>query len=95
MRKITKESVNAFYRSIPFKKSNTQVVVKKDKTELKLHSHTIATLYKDKTLEIDSCGWMTHTTKERLNGLNNVGIYQKNYEWFLNGKIWNGKKIIV
>ena len=38
-------------------------------------------------------GWSSLTTKNRLNAILDsffgVGIYQKNWEWFLN---WNGKK---
>ena len=35
------------------------------------------------------------TTKERLNGLPNVSIYQRNFQWFLNGKAWDGSRIKV
>ena len=41
-------------------------------------------------------GWSSLTTKNRLNQILgsffNVGIYQKNWRWFLN---WNGKKYPV
>ena len=32
------------------------------------------------------------STKERLNALPNVNIIQRNFKWFLNGKVWNGEK---
>ena len=35
------------------------------------------------------------TTKERLNGLQNVSIYQRKFQWFLNGKAWDGSRIKV
>jgi len=35
------------------------------------------------------------TTKERLNGLPNVSIYQFNFKWFLNGEEWDGSRIKV
>ena len=35
------------------------------------------------------------TTKERLNGLPNVSIYQFIFKWFLNGEEWEGSRIKV
>ena len=43
---------------------------------------------------IDSCGWMTNTTKDRLNRLG-FRVIQKKGQWYLNGKEWNGQKIKV
>lgn len=43
-----------------------------------------------KQLWITSAGWPTNTTKERLNALNGVNIYQKDFQWYLNGEAWNG-----
>ena len=60
-------------------------------TLLKLHGNTIAILNELNELFITNCGWFTNTTKERLNALPNVCIYQKNWIWYLNGKEWNGK----
>ena len=39
-------------------------------------------------LFIRHAGYPTNTTKERLNGLPNVHIQQKNWRWFLNGEEW-------
>lgn len=60
-----------------------------DLRRLKLHGNTIAELSAD-GLFITSAGWKTPTTKERLNGLPGVHIQQKNFQWFLNGEIWDG-----
>jgi len=46
-------------------------------------------------LFISDGGWQTVTTKERLNGFPNVHIYQKNFQWFLNGEEWDGSRIKV
>mgnify|MGYP003109534383 FL=1 len=93
MRKITKESINAFLNAEKFSKQNMSVEVLPNVTILKLHQNPIAYLYNDpnKTLSISNCGWFTPTTKERLNALPNVYIQQKNYVWYLNGKEWNGE----
>ena len=94
MRKITEESINAFMNAERFEKANMSVEVLPNVTLLKLHNNTIAYRYNDpqRTLSITNCGWFSDTTKERLNGLPNVDIIQKNFVWYLNGKEWNGKK---
>ncbi len=93
MRKITKESINAFLNAKKFNKQNMSVEVLPNVTVLKLHGNSIAYLYNDpnKTLSISNCGWFTPTTKERLNALPNVHIQQKNFIWYLNDKEWNGE----
>ena len=97
MRTITKESISAFLNAKKFNRQNMQVEVLPNVTILKLHNNTIAYRYNDpeKTLTITNCGWFSNTTKERLNALPNVSIYQKNFKWFLNGKEWNGEKIDI
>jgi hypothetical protein len=66
-------------------------------TILLLHGNEIAYRYNDvdRTLSITDCGWQSVTTKERLNGIPNVQIQQRNFEWFLNGKQWNGNLIDI
>ena len=98
MRQITKESVNAFLNARKFNKSNMSVEVLPNVTVLKYHGNEIAYKYNDtdKTISITTCGWFSNTTKERLNGviklsgLNIKPIYQKNWNWYLNGKNWDG-----
>ena len=63
-------------------------------TDLLLHGNIIATATKkfingkyESSITMDSAGWQTNTTKERLNGLlhhlNAGSIYQKNFQWFI------------
>ena len=93
MRKITKESVQAFMNAQKFKKSNMEVVVLPNVTILKLYGNEIAYSYNDpeRTLSITNCGYFTATTKDRLNGLDGVSIYQKQGQWYLNGEEWEGE----
>jgi len=93
MRKITKESIDAFLSAKKFRKSNMDVEVLPNVTVLKYQGNSIAYRYNDpkKTLSITNCGWFSNTTKERLNGLPNVSIIQKNFIWYLNGEEWNGQ----
>ena len=97
MKKITLEASAHFMSAKKFKKANTEVEVLPNVTILKLHGNAIAYIYNDpeRTLSITNCGWQTNTTKERLNGLPNVHITQRNWEWFLNGESWDGEMIEV
>jgi len=94
MRKITKNSIIAFLSDSSFKSSNTNVVINNTTgvIRLMLFGNCIATKnIGEKSFIIRNCGFFTNTTKERLNGLPNVRINQKNYDWYLNGQNWNGK----
>jgi len=97
MRQITNDSINAFMNARKFNRQNMSVEVLPNLTILKLHNNAIAYKYNDpkQTLSITNCGWFSNTTKERLNALPNVNIYQKAFKWFLNGKEWNGDLINV
>ena len=97
MREITQQAVNAFNSANKFKSGNTKVEVLPNVTILHLHDNPIAYKYNDQkqTLSIQTCGWNTPTTKERLNGLNGVRINTKAGKLYLNGKEWNGKLIDI
>ena len=93
MKKITKQSIKAFLSGTKFRKSNMEVEILPNVSILRYQNNPIAYRYNDpkKTLCIQNCGWFSNTTKERLNGLSNVSIIQKNFVWYLNGKEWDGK----
>ena len=97
MRKITQESIQAFNDKKTFKKSNMEVEVLPNVTILKYQGNSIAFKYNDpeNTLSITNCGWFSNTTKERLNALDGVNLYQKNFVWYLNGEQWDGKLIDI
>ena len=91
MRKITSEAVDKFLSRKPFRKSNMSVEEIGGQYKLKLHGNTIATIDELGVLSISNAGWASNTTKERLNGLPNVRINQKKFQWYLNGNEWNGE----
>lgn len=91
MRQITKDAVNAFVNRQNFKRSNTVV---RDRGYY-LFDNKIAWYDNGGKLWITNCGYKTTTTKERLNGLPNVNITQKNWQWYLNGQKWDGEPICV
>jgi len=96
MRQITRDAIRAFRNATNFKRGNTQVIIYPDEDyrELRLHGNLIAYM-ENGGLHISNGGWSSVTTKERLNGLPNVSIYQRNFEWFLNGEAWGGSWIKV
>lgn len=87
MRKITSEAAYAFINRRPYRRGNTRT----DGKTFYLHGNPIAR-WEDNTLEISSAGWMSNTTKERLNGilylLNQPRITQKNWVWYIGDKPW-------
>ena len=95
MKKITADAIRAFRNNQSFKRSNTQVVILQTGRYLRLFGYVIAEMDSNGHLWISSAGWKTVTTKERLNGFPSVHIYQHKFEWYLNGQIWDGRKIKV
>ena len=91
MRKITKESIKAFYNREPFKKSNMIVKNKEGKTYLKVFDNVIAILDEVNELFITTAGWNSVTTRERLNGLSGVRLGTKKEQLYLNNIPWDGK----
>ena len=83
MRKITKESSEAFVNFEQYKKSNTEVEIQKvgykydEIARFYLHGNCIAEITRStlpecsvlKSSQIDLCGWHTPTTRERINGI--------------------------
>jgi len=93
MRKITKQMQFHFYNFTDWKSGNTKVEHFQGVSKITLHGNLIAKL--DDHLHITNAGWTSNVTKERLNALQGVGIYQKNGEWYLNGEKWNGEWITI
>jgi hypothetical protein len=97
MRKITKNAVNAFVNGKSFSSGNTSVQHREEMSFFYLHGNCIATL-KNNELYISHCGWRSNTTKERLNGILSAfyirTIYQKDFNWYLNGAIFDGNAIL-
>ena len=97
-RQITKQATRAFLDGDNFKLSNTEVIYNEiDETSyLYLFGNLIAKLdHYNNELTVTNAGWRTNTTKERLNALPKVSITQKQFEWYLNGKQWNGEPVTI
>lgn len=88
--KISQEAASAFENNKNFFCGNTRVCKNPfGGMDMYLHGHLIASTHKGK-LSIQNSGFATQTTKARLNALSGVHIVQKNFQWFLNGKKWDG-----
>lgn len=94
MRKITKQAVTAFFTRKPFKRDNTEVRNELGYTWLILHGNKIAQR-NNGILCVSTGGWNTPTTRERLNGLPGVKVWQKDHTLYLNGKEWDGDWAVI
>lgn len=54
-----------------------------DAIGLQLHGHTIVVYHANGDTTLDSCGYRTSTTKDRLNRFTLFTVYQKNWNWFI------------
>ena len=92
MRQITKDIVEAFLKGKRLSISNTMT----DGNSIYLFGNKIASVegkrLVPRSLFINNCGYITATTKERLNGLleylSQVKIHQFNFEWYWQGNIF-------
>jgi|TARA_R100000084_G_scaffold69423_1_gene30694 hypothetical protein len=95
MAQIDIDAAYALMNKIPFKRGNTVVTHTEypegTASEMLLHGNLIAWITpRSQQLWISHSGFMTRTTKNRLNALPNVHIVQRNYMWYLNGSYWGG-----
>lgn len=91
MRKVTEDSINAFYNDAKGTfGGNTRVEVQDNGATLLYLFENLIAVKDNGVIKITDAGWQSNTTRERLNGLQGVHIRQKNFEWFLNGEEWNG-----
>ena len=86
MRNITEKIVEAFEGRRALKIDNSET----DGDSLWLFGNKIAE-WSEGMLCITNAGYMTKTTKERLNGLTGVHIRQERGVWYLNGREWSGR----
>lgn len=101
MRTIEKKMLAAFMAGKNWKSGNTKVVCNDQRRTIYLHGNAIALAISKQgsatpwRLFITAAGWMTVTTKSRLNALPGISIYQDNWKWYLNGSQWDGDVIKI
>lgn len=69
--------------------NNTYAEIFQDGTVgIMLHSTYVVKIHPDNTYTLNSGGWQTLTTKDRINQYSPKRVYQRDYQWYvsLNGK---------
>ena len=92
-RQITNDAVAAFMKGKPFSRGNTTVTNDGDLVVLSLHGNAIARHSNEPaSMSITLAGWPTPTTRERLNGIPGVHVWQKDGKQYLNNTLstWRG-----
>jgi len=87
MRKVTEETVKAFFAGKEKTVGNTSVIIEGGVIKMLLHGNCIALRdIEGGPVQVRHAGWTTNTTKERLNGIlyhSQIGsIYQKDFTWY-------------
>jgi hypothetical protein len=90
MRVVTRRAISALMNGKDITVDNT--MVRGD--TLYLHGNPIIQVRED-GVYIQTCGWNTITTRERLNGLPKVRVYSHKRQLHLNGAPWDGNWIKV
>jgi len=49
---------------------------------IRLHETIVVTIYPDDAVKVNSGGYRTSTTKNRINKYSPVKVYQKNHQWY-------------
>ena len=91
MRKIEQNMNRALVSKNNWSQSNTQVVYNQEenRSSVYLHGHEIACYdHNTNSIQLDSCGYETNTTKSRLNAILDevkygAKVFQRNWTWFV------------
>lgn len=63
--------------------NNTYMVRGDGCIHVRLHQTNVVTYYPDGRIVLNSGGWRTPTTKDRINNWTSARIYQTKYQWYL------------
>lgn len=81
--------------------NNTYLYKQGDDFVVKLHNNQIMKIYASGDISVSNCGWLTRTTKDRLNEYTDLGIYQRKGVWycsngleFVNGMMIQGPSMV-
>ncbi len=85
MRKVTQLIKKAFDNGTSLKVGNTRT----DGQTVWLHGNAIVKRDADGLVRWSLAGWNTPTTRERVNGIVNAGVFQFKFEPVLNGQVIN------
>lgn len=64
--------------------NNTYAEIEYDNSvSIRLHGTAVVRFYPNGLVKLNSGGWQTSTTKDRINKYSPVKVYQKKYVWYL------------
>lgn len=64
--------------------NNTTAYIEYDgSVSVELHSTKVVVLYPNGLVKLNSGGWRTNTTKDRINKYSPVKVYQRKHVWYL------------
>ena len=94
--KVSRQSANALIQKATLSLPNTKVYEEGGVWYMDLFDNQIAKKEKDGSVWIcDGGGWVTPTTRARLNSIPGVSLGIAKRSWRLNGQSWDGKWIKV
>lgn len=68
--------------------NNTYAYIEHDGTvAIELHGTKVVRFFTNGLVQLNTGGWYTSTTKDRINKFTNAGVYQRKGEWFLQNGI--------
>lgn len=69
--------------------NNTYLEEREDGFAVVLHYTDVVTIHPDGTYTVNSGGWHTVTTKDRITRYSPLRLFQKRYEWFVQVGGWD------
>jgi len=69
--------------------NNTRIVKRGENYAIRLHSTDILTFRPDGSIEYNTGGWKTVTTKERMNRYGPAPIWSKRGAWYISGEVYS------
>ena len=71
--------------------NNTRGYIEYDgSVSIELHSTKVVVLYPNGLVKLQTGGWQTVTTKDRINQYSPYKVYQRNHEWYVR----KGEKVL-
>jgi hypothetical protein len=66
--------------------NNTYLETREHAIAIRLHATDVVTLHEDGTYTLDSGGWKSVTTKDRINAYTSVNLWQEKHVWYVGGR---------
>jgi hypothetical protein len=95
MSTISTKAADALLNYKKLNSANTKVWQDQEGSHMSLFGNKIAWVTLKGELWLDSCGWVSKTTRDRLSAVLGGGLSIKKKEYILNGEAWDGKPTMV